>query len=116
MNIPDNVGMLQLFQKRDFANGSARHSVLLVFQTDLLQSVCLTSVHIGGLVHHTVCALPNLFVSTVSLEETGDCSVRISVLTDDETIVFVVCCVCVVIIHFIIYMYMYSTDVLLMCY
>lgn len=57
----DNIGVLELLEQGDLANGSRGNALILGIKPDLLQGDDGLRLLVAGLVHDTVCALANLF-------------------------------------------------------
>lgn len=63
----NDVGVLQFLQERDFADCSRGNALVIVLQTDLLESDGLIGNFIAGLVNDTVGALSDFGDSLVAL-------------------------------------------------
>lgn len=57
---PDYIAMLHFLEKRNFSDGCARNTFILLLQSDLLQSDRLVSELITRFVHDAICPLSDL--------------------------------------------------------
>ena len=58
-NIPDNIIMLHLFQKRNLSNSSAWDTLIILLKPNLLQRNSFISHTITSFVDHSICSFTN---------------------------------------------------------